>query len=205
MTSPDRRVDDRPAQEAATGEASPRGAEPATQPRRGFLSAQARAALASAAVAALLGLASMPWLLSSPERLTGLIAKAAPRLQADVRFDSVAVRWLGPTVLEGARIVPRDGSRVPITIRRIEASHGLAGILLSLGDLGRVRVEGLDAQVAFDAERNSNLRSLVAAVDDTAVGGEAQSRASRRSPLPCGSRSRTRSSRSPGRGRPSPG
>jgi hypothetical protein len=175
MTNPDRPDDDRPAQEQPAG---------AARPRRGFLSTQARAALASAAVAALLGLASAPWLLSSPERLTALVAKAAPRLEADVRFDAVALRWVGPTVLEGVRIVPRDGSRVPITIRRIELSHGLAGILLSLGDLGRVRVEGLDAQVAFDAERNSNLRSLVAAVaDDAAVGNAAGKRSPRRSPL----------------------
>ena len=186
MTSPDRPVEDSPAWQAAAGAApAPRREDLPPQPRRrGFLSGQARAALASAAVVALLGLASVPWLLSSPERLTGLVAKAAPRLEADVRFDSVAVRWLGPTVLEGVRIVPRDGSRVPITIRRIEASHGLAGILLSLGDLGRVRVEGLDAQVAFDAERNSNLRSLVAAVgDDAAAGGLPGSRSPRRSPL----------------------
>jgi hypothetical protein len=42
----------------------------------------------------------------------------------------------------------------------VELSHGLAGILLSLGDLGRVRVEGLDATVEFDADRNSNLKGL---------------------------------------------
>ncbi|MFM1997669.1 MAG: hypothetical protein RLZZ111_2056 [Planctomycetota bacterium] len=183
MTSPERPVEDSPAQQAAA-EAVAREDVPPQPRRRGFLSTQARAALASAAVAALLGLASIPWLLSSPERLTGLVAKAAPRLEADVRFDAVAVRWLGPTVLEGVRIVPRDGSRTPITIRRIEASHGLAGILLSLGDLGRVRVEGLDAQVAFDAERNSNLRSLVAAVGDEAAAGVAPgSRSPRKSPL----------------------
>lgn len=180
MTSPELPAEDRPAPRAST-EAVTRGDVPR---RRGFLSGQARAALASAAVIALLGLASIPWLLSSPERLTGLVAKAAPRLEADVRFDAVSLRWLGPTVLEGIRIVPRDGSRAPITIRRVEASHGLAGILLSLGDLGRVRVEGLDAQVAFDAERNSNLRSLVAAVaDDAAAGVDPGSRSPRRSPL----------------------
>jgi len=186
MTSPDRPVDELPQHPAAAAAAPPPRREdvPARPRRRGFLSTQARAALAAAAVATLLGLASVPWLLSNPERLTALVAKAAPRLEADVRFDVVALRWLGPTVLEGVRIVPRDGSRVPITIRRIELSHGLAGILLSLGDLGRVRVEGLDAQVAFDAERNSNLRSLVAAVaDDAAVGGDPGSRSPRRSPL----------------------
>ena len=143
MTSPDRPVDELPQHPAAAAAAPPPRREdvPARPRRRGFLSTQARAALAAAAVATLLGLASVPWLLSNPERLTALVAKAAPRLEADVRFDVVALRWLGPTVLEGVRIVPRDGSRVPITIRRIELSHGLAGILLSLGDLGRVRVE----------------------------------------------------------------
>ena len=125
-----------------------------------FLSSQMRATLATVAVIAVLGIGSLPWLMSSPTRLSKLVAGAVPALQATVRFGSVKLGWLGPMVFEDIHIVPHDGSREPASIKRAELSHGLAGILLSLGDLGRVRVEGLDATVEFDADRNSNLKGL---------------------------------------------
>ena len=125
-----------------------------------FLSSQMRATLATVAVIAVLGIGGLPWLISSPARLSKLVAGAVPALQATVRFGSVKLGWLGPLVFEDIHIVPHDGRREPASIKRVELSHGLAGILLSLGDLGRVRVEGLDANVEFDAERNSNLKGL---------------------------------------------
>jgi hypothetical protein len=128
--------------------------------RSGFLSSQMRVALATAAVVAVLGIGGLPWLISSPSRLSKLVADAVPALQATVRFGSVKLGWMGPLVLEDIHIVPHDGRREPASIKRVEVSHGLAGILLSLGDLGRVRVEGLDATVEFDADRNTNLKGL---------------------------------------------
>ena len=125
-----------------------------------FLSSQARATLATVAVIAVLGVGSLPWLLSSPARMSKFVADAVPALQATVRFGSVKLGWVGPLVFEDIHIVPHDGRREPASIKRVELSHGLAGILLSLGDLGRVRVEGLDATVEFDADRNSNLKGL---------------------------------------------
>jgi len=164
--------------------ASPEAAMPqTTTSSTGFLSATARAAVAAAAVVAVLGAAGIPWLLSSPARISQLVAKAVPGLQADVRVGSVRLGWIGPMVLEDVHIVPRDGSHEPITARRIEVGHGLAGILLSMGDLGRLRVEGLEARVVFDADRNSNLKSLFAtAADEGAPGGDGgQPRPARRS------------------------
>lgn len=151
--------------------------------RRGFLSSQVRASLATAAVVGMLGLASVPWLLSSPARVSSLVAKAMPKLQADVRFEEVKLGWLGPLILDGIHVVPHDGSREAITIKRVEISHGLAGILLSLGDLGRVRVEGLDANVVFDANRNSNLKGLVRPAADADVRAAGSPNAARRSPV----------------------
>jgi len=125
-----------------------------------FLSSQVRVTLATVAVIAVLGIGGLPWLISSPARMSKLVADAVPALQAAVRFGSVKFGWLGPLVFEDIHIVPHDGRREPASIKRVELSHGLAGILLSLGDLGRVRVEGLDATVEFDADRNSNLKGL---------------------------------------------
>ena len=143
-----------------TTETPPPAAPAAHAARRGFLSSQVRATLATGAAVALLGLASVPWLLASPSRISGLVARAMPQLKADVRFGSVKLGWLGPLVLEDIHVVPHDGGREAISIRRVEISHGLAGILLSLGDLGRLRVEGLQADVVFDADRNSNLKKM---------------------------------------------
>ena len=143
-----------------TTETPPPAAPAAHAARRGFLSSQVRATLATGAAVALLGLASVPWLLASPSRISGLVARAMPQLKADVRFGGVKLGWLGPLVLEDIHVVPHEGGREAISIRRVEISHGLAGILLSLGDLGRLRVEGLQADVVFDADRNSNLKKM---------------------------------------------
>jgi hypothetical protein len=159
-------------------------AMPPAAPRR-FLSSQIRAAVATLAIAALLGLASLPWLLSNPARISRLIATTVPELRGDVRIDAVRLGWTGPIALEGVAIVPRAGGEPPIRIRRIEASHGLAAILLSAGDVGRLRIEGLEADVVYDEEHHSNLADLFvpaagnAASDAAPTGG----RRARKSPL----------------------
>ena len=120
-----------------------------------------KATLASLLAAVLLGAGSIPWWLSQPERLSRIVARAIPELEADVRFQSVKLGWSGPLVLDGVTLVPRDGSRSPITIGRIEGSHGLLAMLLSVGDLGRLAIDGLAVDLAFDEEHVSNLERLV--------------------------------------------
>jgi hypothetical protein len=117
--------------------------------------------LATLVAAALLGAGTLPWWLSQPERLSRIVARAVPELEADVRFESVKLGWAGPLVLEGVSLVPRDGSRAPISIGRIEGSHGLLAMLLSAGDLGRLTVDGLAVDLAFDENHVSNLEGLV--------------------------------------------
>jgi hypothetical protein len=117
--------------------------------------------LATLVAAALLGAGTLPWWLSQPERLSRIVARAVPELEADVRFESVKLGWAGPLVLEGVSLVPRDGSRSPISIGRIEGSHGLLAMLLSAGDLGRLTVDGLAVDLAFDENHVSNLEGLV--------------------------------------------
>ena len=120
-----------------------------------------KATLATLAAAAFLGAGALPWWLSQPERLSRIVARAVPELEADVRFESVKLGWAGPLVLEGVSLVPRDGSRSPISIGRIEGSHGLLAMLLSAGDLGRLTVDGLAVDLAFDENHVSNLEGLV--------------------------------------------
>jgi hypothetical protein len=117
--------------------------------------------LATLLVAALLGAGALPWWLSQPERLSRIVARAVPELEADVRFESVKLGWAGPLVLEGVTLVPRDGSRTPISIGRIEGSHGLLAMLLSAGDLGRLAIDGLTVDLAFDENHVSSLEGLV--------------------------------------------
>jgi hypothetical protein len=149
----------------------------------GSLPSTLRYAAAVVAVVAVLGAAGIPWLLSSPDSVSRLVAKVAPALQADVRCGKVSLGWVGPLVFEDVHVVPRDGSHEPITVRRVEVSHGLAGILLSMGDLGRLRIEGLEARVVFDADRNSNLKTLIIPAADAADPAGGPPRPPRRSPV----------------------
>ncbi|MFM7244350.1 MAG: hypothetical protein ACKO40_09285 [Planctomycetaceae bacterium] len=117
--------------------------------------------LSALVVAAVAGLAVLPSVLGTPERITKLVAKAVPELDADVTPGRVRLGWFGPIVLEELSVVPRNGDPTPIAVKRVEIENGLAGIILSAGDLGRVRVEGLAADIAFDREHRSNLDSIL--------------------------------------------
>jgi hypothetical protein len=141
----------------AAGTATPDHPQPAG---RGFFQSQARAVLGTILLVALLGTAAIPWLLSNPQRLSRFIAGAIPELQADVTLGRVRLGWAGPVVLEDVKIMPRDGGSAPITIERIAGSHGLAAILLSAGDLGTLRIEGLEVAVRYDDRQRSNLEGL---------------------------------------------
>ncbi|NBW85853.1 MAG: hypothetical protein EBR23_03230 [Planctomycetia bacterium] len=138
--------------------------------KRGFFRSQVRAVLGTVLVVALLGTAAIPWLLSNPQRLSRFIAGVIPELQADVTLGRVRLSWAGPVVLEDMKVVPRDGGSPPITIERISGSHGLAAILLSAGDLGTLRIEGLKVAVRYDARQRSNLEGLVAKPADSRPG-----------------------------------
>jgi hypothetical protein len=151
------RPKDQPAARADTATAK-------TQAPRHFLSSLAATTLWTAILAGvaavLLGAGFVPWLASDPVRLSRWIARAVPGLQADVTIGKARIGWSGPIVIEDVRVVPRNGARPPVSIKRIEGNHGLAAMLLSLGDLGRVRIEGLEADIVFDANRDSNLTDL---------------------------------------------
>jgi hypothetical protein len=156
-------------------------ATPERPRQRGFFGSQVRMLLATGFVVALLGVGSVPWWLSDTARLSRLIARAIPELKADVQIDKAWIGWTGPIVLEGVRVVPHDGAAVPLTIRRIEGSHGLVAMLVSAGDVGRVRLEGVEGALVFNADRTSNLAGLVAPrLDDSAT---RDARGPRHSPL----------------------
>ena len=116
------------------------------------------AAVAVLALAAVI--ASAPWLLSDPARVSRFVSGLLPELDGDVTFTSVRAGWLGPIVIEGVRVVPRNGDASPLFIQRVEVDRGLAAILASFGDVGRVRVTGVVADVVFDERRRSNLTGL---------------------------------------------
>jgi hypothetical protein len=127
---------------------------------RGWFTAPVRATIATGLAAVLLGAAALPWWLSQPERLSRLVASAVPDVKGTVRFERVRLGWTGPIVLEGITLVPEDGSPPPVSIARIEGNHGLAAMLLSAGDLGRLAIDGLKVDLAFDKEHRTNLEQL---------------------------------------------
>ena len=131
------------------GKEQPKQAE-GTSNRRWF-SSQVRALLLTILASVVLLVAALPWYLSTPGMMSRIVARAVPDLLAEVTFDHVRIGWLGPIRLDGIRVVPQDGTDPPLEIRRIEVSHGFASILFTGGDLGRVLVDGIEADVVFDA------------------------------------------------------
>ena len=127
---------------------------------------------------AVAGVACAPWLLGDPGRMTRLAAAVLPELEGTVSFGAVRMGWLGPLVFEGIRVVPRDGSGAPLAVERVEVEHGLAAILTSFGDLGRVHVQGLEADVVFDEQRRSNLAGLIRAKPSASLPVDGQPRTS---------------------------
>ena len=89
----------------------------------------------------------LPFLLSSPERIAGLIQSSLKGAETDVSVEKVRIGWFGPTVIEGITFEPRDGSPRPVTIARVDGERGLLGMLLTGGDLGQFRVSGLEVDV----------------------------------------------------------
>jgi hypothetical protein len=129
--------------------------------RRGTVWSLVRWLVSSLLVVVAAAIACLPWLVGTPERVTKLVAAAIPELAADVKPAGVRLGWFGPIVLEDLAIVPRNGDPTPLEVGRVEVEHGLAGILLSAGDLGRVRIEGLRADIVFDKEHRTNLDSIL--------------------------------------------
>lgn len=138
----------------------PAPGSPATS-RHGTAWPIVRWVVSSLLIAVVAGIICLPWIAGTPERVTKLVAAAIPELAADVKPARVTFGWLGPIVLEDLAIIPRNGDPTPLAVRRVEIEHGLAGILLSAGDLGRVRIEGLQADVIFDREHRTNLDSIL--------------------------------------------
>lgn len=137
---------------------------------RGFFRSQMGMLLTTVLAVGLGGVAAVPWLLSSPERISRYASALLPDLQGSVTFGSVRLGWSGPISVDDVRIVPRDGSAAPVRIKRIVGSHGLLAVLLSGGDLGEIRVEGLETDVVYDAQRRSNLATLFPLPAGPAVG-----------------------------------
>lgn len=163
------------AQDRTPQPASPTGGKPH------FFSPLVTASLWTAAAIVILGVGAIPWLASDPGRLTRLIARAVPGLEADVAIGRAQIGWSGPIVIEDVRVVPRNAARPPLSIRRIEGNHGLLAMLLSGGDLGTLRIGGLEADVVFDTDRTSNLTGLLTPATNT--GGSRVEAAPRRSPV----------------------
>lgn len=136
--------------------------------------------LSSLVVAVVIGIATLPWILGSPSRVARIVAAAFPELEADVNLDGVRIGWVGPITLDGLRLMPRAGGKPPITVRKVEVGNGLAGILLSAGDLGRVRIEGFEADLVFDRDHRSNLDTILPPDDPARVDAPRRPRGPRR-------------------------
>jgi len=117
------------------------------------------------------GAIALPRWLSSPDTVAGFIQSALKGAESDVSVEKVRIGWFGPTVIEGITFLPRDGSPQPVSIARVEGERGLLAMLMSMGELGEFRVSGLEVDVVFDEDRQSNLQALAAKPTDDGSGG----------------------------------
>lgn len=150
--------------------------KPAPPPRRRWLSKLVRSTIAVVVIVVAISSVAVPWWLSNPERLSGIVASLVPDLDATVSFDRVRVGWTGPIVLEGIKVMPADGSPSPVGILRIEGEHGLLAMLLSGGDLGRVVMEHPTVDVAFDKDHVMNIERLIRQDDAQIAAGSPRRR-----------------------------
>lgn len=150
---------------------------PASRARAGTL---LRLFLAGLAILVLAVAVGVPLYLSETGRASRFVGMLFPELRGTARFGSVAIGWLRPLVVERAEIVPPDGGPAPITATRILGTRGLAGMLLSGGDLGGLRVEGLEIDARFDEQRRTNLEPLFALPEPEPAAPAAEPRGPRR-------------------------
>lgn len=122
---------------------------------RGLLGAAVVACLIVAVV-----LVAVPGWLVSPTRVSRFLADSLPELKADITFEEAAVGWWSPLRLGGIQLRPRDGSVPPVKVRAITGNRGLAAMILSLGDLGRLAIDGLEVDLEFDADHEANIGRL---------------------------------------------
>lgn len=139
--------------------ASPSLPGPAPRASRAALLATAGVVLAGIL---LLVAALVPWWLSDPAKVTAWLRRNVPDLAGTVEMRRATFTLAGPIVFEDVVVVPRDGKREPLMVRRVEVEHGILRFLFSGGDCGRVRIEGLETHVVFDEDRESNVTGLFA-------------------------------------------
>jgi hypothetical protein len=145
---------------AITSNAVPAVPQAIAPRQRRWLSSSVRVTIGMLVLLVLIAAAAVPWWLSNPERLGSIVASLLPDLDGTVTFDRVRIGWTGPILIEGIKIVPRDGSKPPITIAQVEGTHGLLAMLSSGGDLGRLAVDGLAVDLVLDKNHGTNLEQL---------------------------------------------
>jgi len=127
---------------------SPKTEPPKRAAHMSFLSSQC-GLRGDRAVIAVKGIGSRPGSCRARHDVEARGRPAVPALQAAVRFGSVKLGWMGPHwSSKTSTSCPHDGVRDRSLHSNGGISHGLA-ILLRSAILGRVRVEGLDANVEF--------------------------------------------------------
>ncbi len=139
--------------------------------RRSWFRRAVRVTIVTLLVVAVLGGVAVPWWLSHPERFSSIVAILLPELDGSVRFERVRLGWTGPMILEGITIVPADGGNPPVAVSQIEGNHGLLGMVFSGGDLGRLAIDGLAIDLAFDKNHDTNLEQLFRPGDPKAEAG----------------------------------
>lgn len=101
-----------------------------------------------------------PWILGASGLVSGWISSSVSELRGQVSVGGVSLNWLTPPVLHGVALSDPEGRPV-VVADQVAMSLPLWRLLLAGEDLGRIRVEGLEADVQV-AEGTSNLEQIFA-------------------------------------------
>ncbi len=149
--------------------------------RRTWIVRPIRTAIVTLVAIMVLGAFAVPWWLSDANRFGALATSFLPELDGRISFERTRLGWLGPIVLEGMKVVPNDGTKPPVSVAQVEGSHGLFAMLLSGGDIGRLAIDGVAIDLAFDENHDTNLERLFNAKEAPAEGAAVPS--PRRTPI----------------------
>ncbi len=140
------------------------------KPARGQLPSPARKkhrvlkALAILVLLAAVGVAGLPWLMSTPAARSWIVARVNARLApGSVHVGRLGLSWAGPIELDRVALVDPKGKTV-LAADRVTLDRGILGLLASRPDYGTVTIEGATIDLERKADGTIDLLDALASV-----------------------------------------
>lgn len=110
---------------------------------------------------------------------------ASGAMNGSASIDSASFSWGGPQLVRGVKVVDKAGKTVA-TVRDIELSAGLLGLITGNLDVGSVTISGVKADIVKNADGTTNVQGLAKPAPAGSGSSGASSSSSSPSPVPEG-------------------